>query len=64
MRLSRQKAISFLIEEESTIRHGYDVDEVSRMDENMLGLLLNKVFEPIDVDDPYIVDFERPCFAS
>ena len=59
MQLTRDEAISSLLEEESVERHGCASYEVTNMDKDGLTVLLNKVFEPIDLEDPYTVeDFE------
>ena len=56
MQLTREEAISSLLEEESVERHGCASYEIRRMDQESLTVLLNKVFEPIDLDDPYTVE--------
>ena len=56
MQLTREEAISSLLEEESIERHGYGSLEIRKMDKDGLCILINKVFEPIDEDDPYSVE--------
>jgi hypothetical protein len=56
MQLTREEAISCLVEEESVVRHGYTSYEIFQMDQDGLCALLNKIFEPIDEDDPYTVE--------
>lgn len=56
MQLSREEAISCLLEKESVELHGHDPYEVTKMGKYELIVLLNKVFEPIDLDDPYTVE--------
>ena len=56
MQLTRSEAVSCLLEDESMVRHGHASYEVHGMDQQELTGLLNRVFEPIDLDDPYTVE--------
>lgn len=56
MTLERSHAVTVLLEPESIRMHGLSPSQVRRLDAWGLALLLNKVFEPIDLDDPYQVD--------
>jgi hypothetical protein len=56
MQLTRDEAISCLLEEESVEIHKRDPYELNKMSKYELMALLNKVFEPIDLDDPYTVE--------
>ena len=56
MQLTREEAISSLLEEESVERHGCASYEITSMDKDGLTVLLNKVFEPIDLEDPFTVE--------
>ena len=55
MQLTREEAISSLLEEESIEMHGHASFEIYSMDTQGLTTLLNRVFEPIDLEDPYTV---------
>jgi len=56
MRLTRQEAIDALLETESMVRHGYSTVEIRQMPMVTLCRLINEIFEPIDLEDPYTVD--------
>jgi len=56
MQLTREEAISSLQEEESIEMHGHASYELYKLDMVGLTVLLNRVFEPIDLDDPYTVE--------
>jgi len=55
MRLSRQEAVECLTDEESMGMHGLTVMEVRQMTTEKLSQLVNRIFESIDLEDPYIV---------
>jgi hypothetical protein len=55
MRLSRQEAVECLTDEESMGMHGLTVIEVRQMATEKLSLLVNRIFESIDLEDPYVV---------
>jgi hypothetical protein len=55
MQLNRLEAIKCLIEKESLRIHGYSSNDIKKMSSVKLAEVVNKVFEPIDLDDPYTV---------
>lgn len=55
MKLSRKEAIDCLSEKASCKIHGYNPGEIRAMPTAKLEEVVNKVFEPIDLDDPYTV---------
>jgi hypothetical protein len=55
MKLNRKEAIDFLSERESQRIHGHSLEEIRAMSPSKLEEIVNKVFEPIDLDDPYTV---------
>ena len=55
MTLERSHALKALLEPESIRMHGLRPSEIRQLDAGGLAFLLNRVFEPIDLDDPYQV---------
>lgn len=53
MKLSRLEAIECLLEPKSMWMHGYSTQEIRSMSTVHLFVLVNEIFEPIDLDDPY-----------
>lgn len=53
MKLSRQEAVECLLEPESMRMHGYSTVEIRTMSSSSIFVLVNEIFEPIDLDDPY-----------
>lgn len=64
MRLTRQEAIDALLETESMVRHGYSTFDVRHMPTDKLCVLLNDIFEPIDIEDPYTVGEKKPIVPA
>ena len=59
MQLNRIEAIKALIEPESINMHGLSASEIWRLSTVKLAEIINKVFEPIDLDDPYtVIDYD------
>ena len=59
MRLTRQEAVDALLETESMVRHGYSTVEIRQMAPDKLCRLINDIFEPIDLEDPYTVNDKK-----
>jgi len=55
MKLSRQEAMDALLETESMRMHGFSTKEIRTMNTGELCRLINEIFEPIDIEDPYTV---------
>lgn len=55
MKLSRQEAIDALLETDSMRMHGFGTKEIRTMTTGDLCKLINEIFEPIDIEDPYSV---------
>jgi hypothetical protein len=60
MRLSRQEAIESLLETESMVMHGYSTKVIRMLPDADLCKLINEIFEPIDLEDPYTVCVKPP----
>lgn len=56
MRLTRQEAVAALLDIDSMLHHGYSAVEIRQMSTSTLCGLINEIFEPIDLEDPYIVN--------
>lgn len=64
MTLSRQEAIDALLETEAMRMHGFSTREIRTMETGALCRLINEIFEPIDIEDPYTVGESKMLFQQ
>jgi|GEM_PF-5128638 len=60
MQLTRLEALQSLSDEESVKLHNLSAAELQSLSNDALAIIVNLIFEPIDLSDPYnVVTFEQ-----